>query len=79
LTRRTPAEVAAKLAEDAAKLARRLEAGEDAGRLFSREDVEALIESRLQRERKKRREVEGVAHELERENEALRREVGALS
>jgi len=60
----TPAEHAERLAGEMQALASRLRAseGEDAP-VFSREDVDRLVEERLGRERKKRRRVE---EELER-------------
>jgi hypothetical protein len=60
----TPAEHAQRLAGDMQALASRLRAseGEDAP-VFSREDVDRLVEERLGRERKKRQRVE---EELER-------------
>ena len=60
----TPAEHAERLAGDMQALASRLRAseGEDAP-VFSREDVDRLVEERLGRERKKRQRVE---EELER-------------
>ncbi len=62
----TPAEHAQRLAGEMQALATRLratsEAGEDAP-VFSREDVDRLVEERLGRERKKRQRVE---EELER-------------
>ena len=62
----TPAEHAQRLAGEMQALASRLratsEAGEDAP-VFSRQDVDRLVEERLGRERKKRRRVE---EELER-------------
>ncbi len=60
----TPAEHAQRLAGEMQALASRLRAteGEDAP-VFSREDVDRLVEERLGRERKKRQRVE---EELER-------------
>jgi hypothetical protein len=69
----TPAEHAQRLAGDMQDLASRLRAseGEDAP-VFSREDVDRLVEERLGRERKKRRRVEEERDELEEELERLR-------
>ncbi len=71
----TPAEHAQRLAGEMQALASRLratsEAGEDAP-VFSREDVDRLVEERLGRERKKRRRVEEERDELEEELERLR-------
>ena len=70
---RTPAEDAERLAVEARNLATRLKDAEAGGRLFTREDLDRLVEERLQRERKKRRRVEAERDELEAELEGLRR------
>ena len=72
----TPAEHAERLAGEMQALASRLRTseGEDAP-VFSREDVDRLVEERLGRERKKRRRVEEERDELEEELERLRQGV----
>lgn len=69
----TPAEHAQRLAGEMQALASRLRAseGEDAP-VFSRKDVDRLVEERLGRERKKRRRVEEERDDLEEELERLR-------
>ena len=69
---RKPAEEAARLADDLRALAARLREAETGGRLFTREDVEAIVEDRVGRERRKRRRVEAERDELEAELETLR-------
>jgi hypothetical protein len=48
----------------ATALAARLAAGEDADRLFSREDVDKIVSERVARELRKRRRVEAELEEL---------------
>jgi hypothetical protein len=61
---KSPAEKAEALAEDLAKLATRLRAVETGDALFTRDDVETIVEGRMGRERKKRTEVERERDEL---------------
>ena len=71
---RTPAEQAERLAADLRRLADRLAAAESGESLFTREDVERIVEGRLAREHRKRREVEAERDELAAELEGLRRD-----
>jgi hypothetical protein len=59
--RRTAAETKA---AEARALAERLERGEDSGRLFTRQDVDCILEGRLARERKKHQPLEAKRDEL---------------
>ncbi len=71
------AEDAERLAVHARELADRLAAIEaEDDRVFSKWDVDRIVESRLAREREKRRRVEAERDELQAEVEGLRRGSG---
>jgi chromosome segregation ATPase len=83
---RTPAEQAAKLSNDLGRLATRLRAVELGEAMYTHEDVTALIEKRIGREKRRTRELETQLYEVEAERDdleaevdRLRREVAALS
>ena len=51
---RTNAEEIERIAEQLLRVARRIKETEEGARLFTREDVDRIVEARLARERKKR-------------------------
>jgi predicted RNase H-like nuclease (RuvC/YqgF family) len=75
---RTFAEQAAKLSEDLRRLAARLQAVEDGEAMYTHEDVTALIEKRIGRERRRTRELEAQLYEAEAERDELEGELEAL-